>query len=144
MRETEPARLSIVIKPLANPSGDPGQDYLSDALTDAPSPPAHSHAQILADHLGGNRVALWGSRPARDHKGKGVAAARQTGAQFRLCEQALAIDPNNVRGLMVLRIKFWAPAVVGVSGDPNGDLARAAELESKALVLNPDALGLTT
>jgi alpha/beta hydrolase fold len=33
-KTTEPARLSIVIMPFANLSGDPAQDYLVDALTD--------------------------------------------------------------------------------------------------------------
>ena len=48
---------------------------------------------------------------------------------YAFCEQAIAIDPDNIRGLMVLGIKFWAPAVVGVSGNPKGDLDRADELE---------------
>ena len=56
---------------------------------------------------------------------------------YALCEQALAIDPNNVRGTNgCCGIKFWAPAVLGVSGDPKGDLDRADELESKALALD--------
>jgi adenylate cyclase len=63
---------------------------------------------------------------------------KEAEAAYALCEQALAIDPNNVRGLMVLGIKFWVPAVLGVSGDPKGDLDRADELESKALALDPD------
>ena len=63
---------------------------------------------------------------------------KEADAAYALCEQALAIDPNNVRGLMVLGIKFWVPAVVGVSGDPKGDLDRADQLESKALALDPD------
>ena len=39
--------------------------------------------------------------------------------------------------------KFWLPAALGLSGDPKGDLERADELESKALALDPDGLGLT-
>ena len=39
---------------------------------------------------------------------------------------------------MALGIKFWLPAVLGLSGDPKGDLERADELESKALALDPD------
>ena len=39
---------------------------------------------------------------------------------------------------MVLGIKFFVPAALGVSGDPKGDLERADELESKALALDPD------
>ena len=58
-------------------------------------------------------------------------------AAFALCEQALAIDPNNVRALQLLGIKFYMPVVAGVSGDPKGDLERADQLESKALALDP-------
>ena len=47
----------------------------------------------------------------------------------RLCEQALAIDPNNVRALMVLGTKFLMPPLLGLSGDPKGDLGRADQLE---------------
>jgi hypothetical protein len=45
-------------------------------------------------------------------------------AAFAICDWALAIDPNNVRALMVLGIKFFMPPVIGVSGDPKGDLKR--------------------
>jgi tetratricopeptide (TPR) repeat protein len=57
---------------------------------------------------------------------------------FALCEQALAIDPNYVRALVVLGAKFLLPALLGVSSDPKGDLKRADELDSKALALKPD------
>ena len=63
---------------------------------------------------------------------------KEADAAYALCEQALAIDPNNVRALMALGIKFWMRAVFEVSGDRKGDLARADELESKALALDPD------
>src|SRR5271165_671538 len=62
---------------------------------------------------------------------------KEADAAYALCEQALAIDPNNVRALMALGGKFWLRAVF-VSGDRKGDLARADELESKALALDPD------
>jgi adenylate cyclase len=39
---------------------------------------------------------------------------------------------------MVLGVKFLVRAMFSVSGDPEGDLERADELESKALVLDPD------
>jgi tetratricopeptide (TPR) repeat protein len=52
--------------------------------------------------------------------------------------EALAIDPNNVRALMALGMKFFMPPVIGVSSDPKADLERADELESKALALDPD------
>ena len=46
---------------------------------------------------------------------------------------------------MVLGVKFFMPAALGVSGDPKGDLERADELVSKALALDPDwTLRLTT
>ena len=59
-------------------------------------------------------------------------------AAYALCEQALAIDPNNVRALTALGNKFWFPAALGLSSDPKGDFERADELESKALVLDPN------
>ncbi len=58
--------------------------------------------------------------------------------EYRLCEQALAIDPNNVLALTVSGIKLSMQASLGVSGDPKGDMKRAFELESKALAIDPD------
>jgi TolB-like protein/Flp pilus assembly protein TadD len=63
---------------------------------------------------------------------------KEADAAYALCEQALAIDPNNVRALMGLGQKFFTLAQTGVSGDPKGDLERADELVSKALALDPD------
>jgi adenylate cyclase len=62
---------------------------------------------------------------------------KEADAAFALCEQALAIDPNNVRALMALGGKFWLRALFE-AGDRKEDLARADELESKALALDPD------
>jgi tetratricopeptide (TPR) repeat protein len=70
--------------------------------------------------------------------GKVGGIGKEADAAFALCEQALAIDPNNVRALQALGVKFWIRAALGVSGDPKGDLERADELESKALALDPD------
>jgi adenylate cyclase len=63
---------------------------------------------------------------------------KEADAAFALCEQALAIDPNNVRALMALGIKFLQPAALGLSDDSKVDVERADELESKALALDPD------
>src|SRR4029077_9580553 len=63
---------------------------------------------------------------------------KEADAAYSLCEQALAIDPNNVRALATLGLKFLLPAASGVSGDPKGDLERADELASRALSLDPD------
>ncbi len=63
---------------------------------------------------------------------------KEADAAYALCEQALAIDPNNVRALTVLGQKFLMPALLGLSGDPKGDFERADELVSKALALDPD------
>jgi adenylate cyclase len=63
---------------------------------------------------------------------------KEADAAIALCEQALAIDPNNVRALMLLGWKFFMPAVLGVSGDPKSDIERADEFASKALALDPD------
>jgi TolB-like protein/class 3 adenylate cyclase/Flp pilus assembly protein TadD len=229
----EAARLSIVVLPFANLSGDPSQDYLVDALTDElttalarirnafvisrntamtfKSKPidakaigkdlgvryvlegsvqpsgdrmrvnaqlidAESGAHLWAEQFDTPRADLlqtqdaivthlahamdlqlvWAeggrakrtpsvNRDAEDLALQCDAGSRKAGwigkeadAAYTLCDQALAIDPNNVRALMVLGIKYFMPPAMGLSGDPKGDLERADELESKALALDPD------
>jgi adenylate cyclase len=60
-------------------------------------------------------------------------------AGFRLCEQALAIDPKNVHALSVLSFKFWLPVLYGRSADPKSDIEHADELLSRALAIDPEA-----
>jgi tetratricopeptide (TPR) repeat protein len=69
---------------------------------------------------------------------KAGSIGKEADAAYALCEQALAIDPNNVSALMSLSNKFFRLAQSGVSSDPKGDLERAEELDSKALALDPD------
>jgi adenylate cyclase len=59
-------------------------------------------------------------------------------AGYRLCEQALAVDPNNARALTWLSAKYYAPIPFGRSADPKADLKRADELASQALALDPN------
>jgi TolB-like protein/class 3 adenylate cyclase/Flp pilus assembly protein TadD len=229
----EAARLSIVVLPFANLSGDPGQDYLVDALTDelttslarirgafviarntamtfkgkpvdvkaigkdlgvryvlegsvqasgdkmrvnAQLIDAESGAHIwaeqfdtpradllqaqdlivtrLTNHLDFQLIQAEGARvkqkPAANRDAEDLALQCRAAAEkagwlgkeadqaYALCEQALAIDPNNVRALLSLGVKFFARAEFGGSSDPKGDLERADELESKALALDPD------
>jgi adenylate cyclase len=229
----EAARLSIVVLPFANLSGDPGQDYLVDALTDAlttslarirdtfviarntamtfkgkpvdakaigkelgvryilegsvqPSGDrmrvnaqlidAGSGAHLRADQFDTPRADLLqtqdaivrhlantlvfqlfqaegarlkrtpaGNRDAEDLALQCIAGQWKAGpigkeadAAYALCEQALAIDPNNVRALTMLGWKVLVPAELGVSGNPKGDIERADDLVSKALALDPD------
>jgi TolB-like protein/class 3 adenylate cyclase/tetratricopeptide (TPR) repeat protein len=229
----EAARLSIVVTPFANLSGDPGQDYLVDALTDElttslarirdsfviafntamtfKGKPIDAKAigkelgvryvlegsvQPSADRMrvnaqlidAGSGAHLWAeqfdtpradllqmqdaivthlahaldlqliwaegarvkrtpaaNRDAEDLALQCDAGTRKAGwigkeadAAYALCEQAFAIDPNNVRALMVLGLKPLMLAAAGISNDPKGDLQRADELESKALALDPD------
>jgi adenylate cyclase len=231
-----PARLSIVVTPFANLSGDPGQDYLVDALTDElttslarlpgsfviarntamtfkgkpldakaigkdlnvryvlegsvqPSGDkmrvnaqlidagsgAHLWAEQfdtpradllqaqdlivtrLAHAIGSELTEAEGARlkrtplanpDAEDLALQCEAFAEKAGyvgkdadAAYALCDQALAIDPNNVRALRMLGAKFFFLAALGGSGDPKADLGRADELESKALALDPDSTG---
>ena len=229
----EATRLSIVVTPFANLSGDPGQDYLVDALTDElttslarlrdtfviarntamtfkgksidakaigkdlgvryilegsvqPSGDRmRVNAQLIDAGSGGH---LWAEQfdtpradllqtqdaivahltnaldlqlrqaysasvkrtPAANHDAEDLALqcsegqwkagfiGKEADAAYALCQQALAIDPNNVRALMALGAKFFVPVAIGVSGDPEGDLERADQLESKALALDPD------
>jgi TolB-like protein len=229
----EATRLSMVVLPFANLSGDPGQDYLVDALTDELTTSlarfrdnfviAHNtaltfkgkpvDAKAIGKELGvryvlegsvqpsgdrmrvnaqlidaGSGAHLWaeqfdtpradllqtqdaivrhlantldfqlvqaeGARlkrtPAANPDAddlalqcvagqwKAAPIGKEADAAYALCEQALAIDPNNVRALMVLGQKFLKPAMLGLSSDPRGDFERADELESKAIALDPD------
>ena len=229
----EAARLSIVVLPFANLSGDPAQDYLVDALTDELTTslarmrdtfviarntamtfegkpvdakaigkdlgvryvlegsvqPSGDRTRVNAQLIdAGSGAHLWAEQfdtpradplqtqdtivthltraldlqlqqayaasvkrtPAAnrdaedlalqcsDGEWKAGSIGKEADAAYALCEQALAIDPNNVRALMALGVKFWLPAALGLSGDPKGDLERADQLESKALALDPD------
>jgi len=69
---------------------------------------------------------------------KGGYIGKDADAAFPLCEQALAIDPNNARALDFLAIKFFLPVELGSSADPKADLKRADDLVSQALVLHPN------
>jgi adenylate cyclase len=59
-------------------------------------------------------------------------------AGYRLCQQALDIDPNNIDALTVLPIKFYLPVMLHSSADPQADLKRADELASRALAVDPN------
>ena len=69
---------------------------------------------------------------------KAGSIGKEADAAFALCEQALALDPNNVHALLNLGERFFNLAASGASGDPKGDLERADEYASKALALDPD------
>ena len=229
----ETARLSLVVLPFANLSGDPGQDYLVDALTDAlttslarmrdtfviarntamtfkgkpvdakaigkdlgvryvlegsvqPSGErtrvnaqfidAESGAHVWAEQFDTPRADLLQTqdaivahlsntldlqlqqaytagvkrKPAANRDAEDLAlqcshgawraelTSKEANVAYAICDQALVIDPNNVRALMVLGFKFANQVLVGVSSDPKNDLERADELASKALALDPD------
>jgi len=70
---------------------------------------------------------------------KSGANGNETEAGFKLCEQALALDPNNHGALLILSLKFALPVLSNRSADPNADLKRADELVSRALALHPDS-----
>ena len=220
----EAARLSIVVLPFANLSGDPGQDYLVDALTDSLTTSLARFrdtfviarntamtfkgkpvdAKAIGKELGvryvlegsvqpsgdrtrvnvqlidaGSGAHLWAEQfdtpradllqtqdaivahlsntlelqlhqayvasakrtPAANRDAEDLALqcshgmrkaghiGKEADAAFALCEQALAIDPNNVQALTSLGVKFYLPAALGLSGDPKGDLERADQLE---------------
>ena len=228
----EAARLSIVVLPFANLSGDPGQDYLVDALTDelttslarmrdtfviarntamtfkgkpvdvkaigkdlgvryvlegsvqpsgdrmrvnAQLIDAGSGAHLWAEQFDTTRADLLQTQDeivtvlarameiqlpqaeaarakrtraanpdAEDIALQGFAAVvkggyvgKEADAGYDLCEQALRVDPNNVRALWVLSMKFHLPVLFGMSADPQADLKRADELVSQALTLDP-------
>jgi TolB-like protein/Flp pilus assembly protein TadD len=75
-----------------------------------------------------------------------VTAVRKAGyfgteadAGYRLCEQALDADPNNVLALNTLAIKFYVPVMINRSADPQADLKRADELASRALAVDANS-----
>jgi TolB-like protein/Tfp pilus assembly protein PilF len=224
------ARLSIVVLPFANLSGDPAQDYLADALTDqlttgilrlhdsfviarntamtfkgkpvdakaigkdlgvryvlegsvlptggqirvnAQLIDADSGAHIWADQFDTPRADLLKMQdeivtrlaravqlqlpaaeaarlkrtPAANADAEDLALqcwgivekngyiGKEAEAGFSLCERALAIDPNNVRALVVLSVKYYLPILCcGLKGD----LKKADELTSQALAVDPN------
>jgi class 3 adenylate cyclase/TolB-like protein len=69
----------------------------------------------------------------------GESISKDAEAGFHRCEQALDVDPNNVRALTVLSMKFWQPVSHNRSADPKGDLKRGDELVSQALALYPNS-----
>jgi TolB-like protein/class 3 adenylate cyclase/cytochrome c-type biogenesis protein CcmH/NrfG len=68
-------------------------------------------------------------------------SGKEADAGFRLCEQALSIDPNNVHALRILALKFHQAVSMGTSADPEADIKRADELVSQALALDPTNAG---
>jgi adenylate cyclase len=56
---------------------------------------------------------------------------------YRLCEEALKQDPNNVTALTTLAGKYYVRVATARSADPKGDAARADELASRALATDP-------
>jgi len=228
----EAARLSIVVLPFANLSGDPSQDYFADGITEdlttdlsrirnsfviarntaftykgksidakeigkelgvryvlegsvrrdqdrvrvnAQLIDAHGGAHLWADQFDTTRVnllqmqdeivarlanalgfelvkaetqrsALSTNPDAMDLAMRCTAAVRKAGylgkeaePGYRLCEQALDADPNNVYALLTLSSKFYLPVILNLSADPRADRKRADELVSRALVVDANS-----
>jgi len=57
---------------------------------------------------------------------------------YRLCEQALQIDPENIRALSHLSFKFSQRVSTFASPDRQADIRRADELASLAIKIDPD------
>jgi adenylate cyclase len=69
---------------------------------------------------------------------KGGYIGKEADAGYRLCERAIDDDPNNIRALHFLSVKFFLPVAFGLSTDTKSDLRRADDLISRALVLDPN------
>ena len=69
---------------------------------------------------------------------KGGYIGKDADVGYRLCEQALLADPNNVRALSQLAVKYYISVAYGQSADPKADFKRAEDLLSKALTLDPN------
>jgi tetratricopeptide (TPR) repeat protein len=68
---------------------------------------------------------------------KGGYIGKEADAAYGLCEQALAIDPDNSLAANFLNIKTWLPAALGLSADPKADFKRADEVVSRMLARDP-------
>ena len=96
-------------------------------------------ARAQTDACGQSRRRGFGSPMRRAARWKAGWIGKEADAAYALCEQALAIDPNNVRALTGVGRQVPHPgASLALSADPKGDLERADELVSKALALDPD------
>ena len=89
------------------------------------------------------KIAIATNPDAQDLAMRCVWVARNAGllgkeaeAGYRLCEQALGVDPNNLLALNMLAVKFYLPVMIHSSADPQADLKRADELVSRALALD--------
>ena len=69
---------------------------------------------------------------------KGGYLGKEADAAYGLCEQALAIDPDNNLATNFLNIRTWLPAALGLSADPKADLERADEVVSRMLARDPN------
>ena len=69
---------------------------------------------------------------------KGGYIGKEADAAYGLCEQALAIDPDNNLATNFLNIRTWLPAALGLSADPKADLKRADEVVSRMLARDPN------
>ena len=69
---------------------------------------------------------------------KGGYIGKEADAAYGLCEQALAIDPDNSLATNFLNIRTWLPAALGLSADPKADLERADEVVSRMLARDPN------
>jgi adenylate cyclase len=63
----------------------------------------------------------------------------QAEAGYRLCEQALESDPDNVTALAMLATKFSSRLTNDQSSDRQADIKRTGELASRALALDPNS-----
>jgi class 3 adenylate cyclase/TolB-like protein len=67
-----------------------------------------------------------------------TAFLSESDAGYRLCEQALQIDPENVRALATLSSKFFRRFITLAGPDRQADLRRADELASLAISADPN------
>jgi adenylate cyclase len=58
---------------------------------------------------------------------------------YRLCEQALEIDPDNVTALAAFETKFFSRLTSVQSTDRQADIKRSGELASRALAIDPNS-----
>jgi adenylate cyclase len=110
----EPARLSFVVAPFANLSGDPAQNYLADILTDEAT-------TVLARVPGGFVVARNTALTYKEHELDAKAVGRDLGVRYvlegsvRAGGEGVRVDADVVEAMSGARV--WAEQFDAARGD---------------------------
>lgn len=96
---------------------------------------AARRARVISDNPDAEALAL---RAEALFLTYGISQRRETSEYLLLCEDALQLDPRNVRALSILALSLAVTARLIGSDDLQADMLRADDLASRALGVDPD------